>query len=57
VSRRKRRKLLRTGKRLNPVAETSNSVWCTDFAEDRAGGRKAFFLLVKDEATGFCLSC
>lgn len=57
VSRRKRRKHLRTGKRLNPVAETSNSVWCTDFAEDRAEGRKAFFLLVKDEATGFCLSC
>ena len=57
VNIRKPRKKIRTGKRLNPVPETVNSVWCTDFAEDRAGGKKAFFLLVKDEATGYCLTC
>jgi len=57
VSLRKSKKKIRTGKRLNPVPAAPNSVWCTDFAEDRAGGRKAFFLLVKDESTGFCLTC
>jgi putative transposase len=57
VIRRKSRKKIRTGKRLNPVPVAPNSVWCTDFAEDRAGGKKAFFLLVKDEATGFGLTC
>lgn len=57
VSLRKSRKKIRTGKRLNPAPVAPNSVWCTDFAEDRAGGRKAFFLLVKDEATGYCLTC
>lgn len=57
VSLRKPRRKIRTGRRLNPIASGSNAVWCTDFAEDRADGRKAFFLLVKDEATGYCLTC
>ncbi len=56
VSRRKRRRKFRTGARLNPVPTGPNTVWCTDFAEDRAGGRKMFVFLVKDEATGFCLT-
>lgn len=56
VNRRKRRRKFRTGARLNPVPTGPNAVWCTDFAEDRAGGRKAFVLLVKDEATGYCLT-
>jgi transposase InsO family protein len=56
VNRRKTRRKFRTGARLNPVPTGPNSVWCTDFAEDRAGGRKMFVFLVKDEATGFCLT-
>jgi putative transposase len=56
VSLRKTRRKFRTGARLNPLPTVPNSVWCTDFAEDRAGGRKMFVFLVKDEATGYCLT-
>jgi len=56
VSLRKKRRKFRTGERLNPAPSGPNSVWCTDFAEDRAGGRKMFVFLVKDEATGYCLT-
>jgi len=52
VSQGKTRRKFRTGARLNPVPTSPNSVWCTDFAEDRAGGRKMFVFLVKDEVTG-----
>jgi putative transposase len=54
--RRKRRKL-RTGERLKPAPQSVNSVWCMDFAEDRmANGRKFYSLLVKDEASAFCVA-
>jgi len=56
VNRRKTRRKFRTGARLNPAPNSPNAVWCTDFAEDRAGGRKMFVFLVKDEATGYCLT-
>lgn len=56
VRRRKRRKL-RTGERLKPVPRAVNTVWCTDFAEDRlVNGRKFYALLVKDEASAFCVA-
>lgn len=54
--RRKRRKL-RTGERLKPAPQTVNAVWCMDFAEDRiVNGRKLYTLLVKDEASAFCVA-
>ena len=54
--RRKRRKL-RTGARLKPLPETASAVWCMDFAEDRiVNGRKFWTLLVKDEASAFCVA-
>jgi putative transposase len=54
--RRKRRKL-RTGERLKPAPQTANTVWCMDFAEDRiVNGRKFYTLLVKDEASAFCVA-
>lgn len=53
---RKRRKL-RTGERLRPPPETANAVWCMDFAEDRiVNGRKFYTLLIKDEASAFCVA-
>jgi putative transposase len=53
---RKKRRKFRTGKRLNPLPVGPNTVWCTDFVEDRlTTGRKFFALLVKDEATAFAL--
>lgn len=53
---RKRRKL-RTGERLKPAPQTANAVWCMDFAEDRmVNGRKFYSLLVKDEASAFCVA-
>lgn len=56
VRRRPRRKL-RTGRRLTPAPQSANSVWCMDFAEDRiVNGRKFFALLVKDEASAFCVA-
>jgi putative transposase len=56
VSRRKIRRKFHSGKRLDPDPTAPNAVWCMDFAEDRAGGRKAFIFLVKDEASGYCLA-
>jgi len=53
---RKRHKKRRTGARLNPVPHRPNSVWCMDFAEDRLeNGRRFCALLVKDEASAFCV--
>jgi len=55
LSKKKRRKL-RTGKRLNPVPVGPNTIWCMDFVEDRlVNGRRFYALLVKDEATAFAL--
>lgn len=54
--RRKRRKLS-TGARLKPLPATANAVWCMDFAEDRiVNGRKFWTLLIKDEASAFCVA-
>ena len=53
---RKRKRKIRTGARLNPVPHTPNRVWCMDFAEDRLeSGRRFQTLLVKDEASAFCI--
>lgn len=53
---RKRRKKKRTGARLDPPPHAPNSVWCMDFSEDRLeNGRRFQTLLVKDEATAYCL--
>lgn len=52
----KKRRKLRTGKRLNPLPVGPNTIWCMDFVEDRlVNGRKFYALLVKDEATAFAL--
>jgi len=53
---RKRRRKVRTGERVRPVAEVVHDVWCMDFAEDRLmNGRKIYALVVKDEATAYGL--
>jgi putative transposase len=53
---RKKRRKLRTGARLKPLPTGPNAIWCMDFVEDRLlDGRKVYALLVKDEATAFCL--
>jgi transposase InsO family protein len=53
---RKTRRKLRTGARLKPIPTGPNAIWCMDFVEDRlVDGGKVFALLVKDEATAFCL--
>ena len=53
--RRKLRKV-RTGERLKPAPAALNSVWCLDFVEDRiVNGRKFYALLIKDEASAFCI--
>ena len=45
------------GARLNPAPLAPNSVWCMDFAEDRLeNGRRFQTLLVKDEASAYCLA-
>lgn len=52
--RRKRRRKLRTGARLNPLAIVANEVWCVDLTEDRLdNGRRFYALLVKDEASAY----
>lgn len=41
---------------MNPEPHTPNRVWCMDFAEDRLeSGRRFQTLLVKDEASAFCI--
>lgn len=53
---RRRKRKIRTGARLNPEPHTPNRVWCMDFAEDRLeNGRRFQTLLVKDEASAFCI--
>jgi putative transposase len=52
----KKRKKVRTGQRLNPLPTAVNNVWCLDFSEDRLqNGNRFQSLLVKDEATAYCL--
>lgn len=56
-ARRPKRRKLRTGERLKPLPAAANAVWCMDFAEDRiVNGRKFYSLLVKDEASAFCVA-
>ena len=53
---RKRRKI-RTGATVRPVARTRNDVWAWDVVHDRYGAGEPFrCLTVKDEATAYCLA-
>lgn len=54
---RRKRCKRRTGERLKPAPRMANTVWCMDFAEDRmVNGRRFQSLLVKDEASAFCVA-
>jgi len=57
VPQRKRRKKIRTGTTLQPMAQTKNAVWSWDFVHDVTTDGKAFrCLTVKDEKTRWCLA-
>ena len=57
VPSRKRRKKIRTGATLQPLAQRKNAVWSWDFVHDVTTDGQAFrCLTVKDEKTRWCLA-